>query len=519
MRRVSRVPSPTLSTPFNRFLLPILGLLLAVLSALAVLRAPSPINLGLVPGITLGVALVLAPWLGPLLLAASVPVQQFGAVGFGGASLTATKVALVAALAALLIQLISRRDDIRFSLLFVPYIAWFGAMILSLHAAVDVRAGLAELYRWGVTLFALFIALYGIRSQRAVLGTAAAMGFGVIFEALLGVIQSVRDIGPSSFAVTSSISRAYGTFGKPNTFAAYFELTGPLLGALAVWCVMRARVAFVRYRSVRARGMLASAPDRRDLAIYTALAAWFAVSACLSLVAIVASFSRGAWLGIAAAIVVMVILSDRRAALVVGVATIIVVLGIVAGGATYVPVALQSRFGQLESQVRFFDSNDVMLTDANFAAVERMAHWQTGLAMFNAHPLTGVGIGNFNARFTEFAANPQFLVSEGHAHNYYINAAAETGVVGLIAYLWLILTGLWLSFRAVAQSPTRLGRAVGIGAVGVTIAMMVHNVVEDLHVLNLGVQLSVVWALAIIVTRYIPVESARVDLSHEMAGP
>jgi len=31
-------------------------------------------------------------------------------------------------------------------------------------------------------------------------------------------------------------------------------------------------------------------------------------------------------------------------------------------------------------------------------------------------------------------------------------------------------------------------------------------VVENLHVLNLGVQLSVVWALAIIVVRYLPNE-------------
>jgi O-antigen ligase len=178
---------------------------------------------------------------------------------------------------------------------------------------------------------------------------------------------------------------------------------------------------------------------------------------------------------------------------------------------------LQDRFSQLESQVRFFDSNDVMVTDANFAAVERMAHWQTGLAMFNAHPFTGVGVGNFNARFTEFAANPHFLVSEGHAHNYYINAAAETGIVGLVAYLWLILTGLWVSVRAALRSPTQFGRAVGIGAFGITIALIVHNVVEDLHVLNLGVQLAIVWALAIIVSRYIPVESNLVGESYGSA--
>ncbi len=146
-----------------------------------------------------------------------------------------------------------------------------------------------------------------------------------------------------------------------------------------------------------------------------------------------------------------------------------------------------------------------------------MAHWQTGIAMFNAHPFTGVGIGNFNARFTEFAVNPRFTVSEGHAHNYYINAAAETGIVGLAAYVWLIVTGLGVSLRAVRRSSSDFGRAIGVGAVGVTVALMVHNVVENLHVLNLGVQLSIVWALAIIVTRFFPDEPVTID-SQEMAG-
>ena len=510
--------SSTLSLPSNRLLWSALGLILAITSGLIVLRAPSPINVGFFPGVAFGLAVVLIPWLGPLILVASVPIQQFGSVPFGGSTMTATKVALVAALAAFLIQIISRRQALRGSILLLPYIAWFGAMMLSLHGATDIRAGIAELYRWGVTLFALIVALYGIRSRRAVLFTGIAMGFGVIFEGLLGVAQSLLHSGPSSFAITSSISRAYGTFGKPNTFAAYFELTGPVMAALAVWSVGRALSSIREYHSARAHGMVGSSTVRHELLWYVALACWFTASTLISVAAIVASFSRGAWLGTVAAIIVMLVISDRRAAVGVGAVTAIVVLGGLAGGAHYAPAALKDRFQQLESQVRFFDSRDVLVTDANFATVERMAHWQTGIAMFNAHPFTGVGIGNFNARFTEFAVNPQFTVSEGHAHNYYINAAAETGIIGLAIYVWLILTGLWVSYQAVRRSPSQLGRAIGVGAVGVTVALMVHNVVENLHVLNLGVQLAVVWALAIIVTRFLPGQPTSVAYAQGSGG-
>ena len=498
--------STNLSLPSTRYLISGGGLLLAGVASLVVLFAPTPVNLALAPGIVFGAILVLVPWAGPLALVASVPVQEFHALPFGGMTLTATKVALAAAAAAFLIQLVSRRDKLRGSFLFVPYLVFLGTMILSLRGAVDIHAGIAEIYRWTVTLFALAIALYGIRSRVAILATTVAMGFGVSFEGLLGVIQTLRDTGPASFAITSSISRAYGTFGKPNTFAAYFELTGPLLAALAVWSLARSIQLYRRYRHVRFSGMLASADLRRELVIHLALCIWFAGASVLSLLAIVASFSRGAWLGITAAAIVMVMLSNRRAALLIGAGAIFVVMGLFAGGAQYAPSALKDRFGQLESQVRIFNSNDVLVTNANFATVERMAHWQTGLAMFDAHPFTGVGIGNFNARFAQFAVNPAFTVSEGHAHNYYINVAAETGIIGLAAYLWLILTGLFVSIYAVRKSRNSFARAIGIGAVGVTVALMVHNVVENLHVLNLGVQLSVVWALAIIVVRYLPNE-------------
>ncbi len=504
---MSRVRSSTLSLPPARLFIGAGGLLLALVAALIVIGAPEPFNLVLLPGIVLATIVVLVPWTGPLALVLSIPVQEYHALSVGGISLTATKLALAAAVAAFAIQIVSRRESLRGSVLLVPYFAFIGTMLISLRGAVDLNAGLAEIYRWTVTLIALVLALYGIRQRTAIIATAVAMGFGVFFEGLLGVFQTVRDQGPASFAITSSISRAYGTFGKPNTFAAYFELTGPLLAALAVWSLVKCVDLGRRYRVERVRGMAASTELRRALLIHCALFLWFAGTSFISLLAIVASFSRGAWLGITAAAIAMLMLSDKRAALVVGCGVVLVTLGLAAGGGSYAPTALRSRFDQLESQVRIFNSNNVLLTDDNFATVERMAHWQTGAAMFEAHPFTGVGIGNFNVRFPDFAVNPSFTVSEGHAHNYYINAAAETGIIGLATYLWLIVTGLVVSLRATRKTLDPFARAIGIGAVGVTVALIVHNVVEDLHVLNLGVQLSVVWALAIIVVRFLPAEA------------
>ncbi len=75
---------------------------------------------------------------------------------------------------------------------------------------------------------------------------------------------------------------------------------------------------------------------------------------------------------------------------------------------------------------------------ADYATAERIAHWIAGMRMFLAHPILGVGIGNFNAVYPNYYVTI-FNVSLDHAHDYYINTAAETGVVGLVAFLLFLM--------------------------------------------------------------------------------
>lgn len=481
-----------------------LGLSLAVGAALLILRLPFPFGPAIIVAAVAGLALLLAPWFGLAALVISVPVQDAGAFAFGGVALTATKLALAGVVVMLVFQLTQRGERIRGSSVLLVFGLYIATMFISLFAASSLAAGFAEIYRWLVSFFALLFALYAIRTRRHILIVVSLMGAGALFEAMFGVAQSVLNLGPASFAVSQNVSRAFGTFGKPNSYAAYLELTTPLVGAVAVWCARTTLHRFGDYRRRRLAGMEQSRESRIGVYHSAALTLWLAACAGAGLLGIGASFSRGAWLGASAAVLAMLIILDKRVPILLGVAGIVLAVVLAAGGGDYAPAVVRERVGQLASQLRFFDSREVMLTDENFAAVERMSHWQTGIAMFLAHPLAGVGAGNFNVRFSDFAVNHTFFRSQGHAHNYYIHAAAETGMIGLSAYFVLIGTALAVCLNAARSAPTSLGRAIGIGAFGVTVALLVHNVVENLHVLNLGIQLSVVWGLAVIGARYLP---------------
>ncbi|MBX6342697.1 MAG: O-antigen ligase family protein, partial [Thermomicrobiaceae bacterium] len=234
------------------------GLVAGLVAAWVVVTLPRPMGVALGPALVVGLAALLLPAVAPILLVASVPVQEAGAVALGGVALTATKLALGLAVALALVHLVTARRAIHGSWLLVPYLAYLTTMAISLHGARDTRAGLAEMYRWGVTLAAFVLVTNFVRSRRAVLGLAGLVALGPLAEVGLGVVQSVQRLGPSSYAVTASLYRAFGTFGMPNTYAGYLEMTGPWLGALAVWALVRTARALHRYRSVRLQGMVAS---------------------------------------------------------------------------------------------------------------------------------------------------------------------------------------------------------------------------------------------------------------------
>ncbi len=155
---------------------------------------------------------------------------------------------------------------------------------------------------------------------------------------------------------------------------------------------------------------------------------------------------------------------------------------------------LRGRFA-LDRQL---PARSVDVTPDNFAVVERMAHIQAAWGMFTSYPLLGVGPGNFTPAYPDFAI-PPWLISQGHAHNYYLHSAAEGGVVGAIAYLVLLAALVRLCVRAVQRASRPLDRLVAVGGCGMMGAVVVHNLFENLHVLNLPIQIGAVWGLLAVI--------------------
>jgi O-antigen ligase len=78
----------------------------------------------------------------------------------------------------------------------------------------------------------------------------------------------------------------------------------------------------------------------------------------------------------------------------------------------------------------------------------RLWIWDTALNMLAEHPFTGVGVGAFQAAYDRYSTLPGDIFHLGgavrafHPHQLYVGLAAETGLIGLLAFCTLVALAL-----------------------------------------------------------------------------
>lgn len=486
--------------------------LLGVFGGLLVLAPvilPPPLGLLVTPGIIAGVAVLIWPASLALGLVWSVPVQDVFQIPVGYIGVTFTQVMLAVATVVFPIILFVRgqpcatpdqrwrwRKHVYFPGIAIATTIFLLVQVASLTVAEDILLGVASIYRWAAALLAFLVVVHFVNSRRVVLFLAFGLVFAAFGEVAFGALQSLFGIAPPSFAVAAGIYRAYGTFGQPNPYAGYLEMVGLWLAALSLWAVSLLWRLMKRYRFARIAGVERSRWSRRWVLWILFWAVTTLFGAGVAFLGILLSFSRGAWIGVLAGLSVLIAFAPRYVRIFLLALGLLGGMFLLSGGWASIPSPLRERFVQTVSQMRPFDVRDVQLTDANWAVVERMAHWQTAWEMFLDHPWTGVGAGNYGVAFPLYSPHPLFRVARGHAHNYYLHVLAELGLPGLVAYLAVVGLGLVVGLQALRRARGAFERALGIGSLAVTVAILVHNLVENLHALHLSVQLFAIWALA-----------------------
>lgn len=91
--------------------------------------------------------------------------------------------------------------------------------------------------------------------------------------------------------------------------------------------------------------------------------------------------------------------------------------------------------------------------------------WERGVKLFVSNPLLGVGLANYENALRKYYSNieeKEVLPS----HNQYIQMAAETGILGLLAYLTIVLCSIKNAYEVFAGSSKREMKLMALGFLG-----------------------------------------------------
>jgi len=186
---------------------------------------------------------------------------------------------------------------------------------------------------------------------------------------------------------------------------------------------------------------------------------------------------------------------SRRSALLTVSALIVLTLMIAVSGTSWLPGIISGRINDLGNYASGPDPTRTEITDANFAVLERLAHWRAGQQMFADHPWLGVGIGNYGAAYGNYAL-PHWYLPLGHAHNVFINFLAEVGVIGFTAFMFFWIGVAWLAWRG-AASADGYASALGIGILGAWAYLSVHSMFDNLFVQHMQLQLALLLGILV----------------------
>ena len=140
-------------------------------------------------------------------------------------------------------------------------------------------------------------------------------------------------------------------------------------------------------------------------------------------------------------------------------------------GVLCVAVCLMYLFLQVFSPVH---TNRELASDAYI----RFALWASAWNLFTQSPVLGIGWGNFTNVFG--LGDPYFVADKVAAHNLYLQLLAETGVVGFLAFFYLVVRTWKEAQRQWRRSENFIDRALAFGVQGALLAVLVHGFVDFL---------------------------------------
>jgi O-antigen ligase len=350
-----------------------------------------------------------------------VLVTRFGLPGFVGAVVPMIFVVPLG------YELLIKRHNVVITPAFPWITVFFLVQIIGTLFARDLPATSGELVTFileGIGLYLLVVNVVRTpATMRYVVWTllvvGALLGALSIFQAATGTYSNdyfgfAQSDATNDLGITvQGLHRLAGPIGEKNRYAQIMLMLVPL-ALFQAWT------------------------ERRRLLRLSAYGA-----AILTSGAVILTFSRGAAVGFALVIAIMTLLRYIKPIQLLAV-------GLLAASLLVAVPQYADRLTSLSAIVDAVTGANDPTTTADASILSRATENLAALAVFADHPIIGVGPGQFSSYYRQYADDIGLLskAADREAHNLYLATAADTGILGLVCFMGILLTTLWQLAKA-----------------------------------------------------------------------
>lgn len=166
------------------------------------------------------------------------------------------------------------------------------------------------------------------------------------------------------------------------------------------------------------------------------------------------SFSREAYAGILFGALVLGLMKQRW--------VLVALVAFLISWQSVVPTSVQERI------LMTYDQNEQQL---DTSAQDRVTIWNDAMNLFQQNPAVGIGFDTYKYlhRVTIYT----------DTHNYFLKVMVETGVVGLLFFLWLLMKMSWMGFRLFRSAEDPFLKSLGLAFCLVMACVFVVNFFGD----------------------------------------
>ncbi len=279
-----------------------------------------------------------------------------------------------------------------------------------------------------------FIIVESIKTKKQFRNIIGIILFSCLLIGIDGIFQKFSGFDFMRGRKIFGLTRLTASFKSPNHFGGWLSMVLPITMSLSLF-----------------------GPKRRKW-----LRPAFGILSVLLFICLLLAASRGAWLGFTGAILLMGILSKKK----------LILISIIC-----ISLPLFILLGKVGKEVQSFHNLN------QGTIVERLVLWKETLPMIKDRPLLGHGFNSFMSNWSKYGVGKTFE-HPYYPHNCYLHMAAETGLVGLGMFMWIIImlfksTIKFLKKMELKSEEDSFYQAVGIGLLGGITAGLIHSFVDN----------------------------------------